>query len=53
MKAVIIDYNAGNIRSVENALKRLGIEPVITANKQQICQADKVIFPGWERLLPP
>ena len=46
MKAVIIDYNAGNIRSVENALKRLGVEPVITADKRQICQADKVIFPG-------
>ena len=46
MKAVIIDYNAGNIRSVENALKRLGVAPVITADEQLIRNADKVIFPG-------
>ena len=46
MKAVIIDYNAGNIRSVENALKRLNVVPVITADKQLIRHADKVIFPG-------
>ena len=46
MEVVIIDYNAGNIRSVENALKRLNIDPVITADKQLICHADKVIFPG-------
>lgn len=46
MEVVIIDYNAGNIRSVENALKRLNVEPVITANKQLIRHADKVIFPG-------
>ncbi|MCR4765967.1 MAG: imidazole glycerol phosphate synthase subunit HisH [Bacteroidaceae bacterium] len=46
MKVVIIDYNAGNIRSVENALKRLGVEPVITADHELIRTADKVIFPG-------
>lgn len=46
MEVVIIDYNAGNIRSVENALKRLNVEPVITADKQLIRHADKVIFPG-------
>lgn len=46
MKAVIIDYNAGNICSVENALKRLGVEPVITADQHLIQNADKVIFPG-------
>ena len=46
MEVVIIDYNAGNIRSVENALKRLNGEPVITADKQLIRHADKVIFPG-------
>ena len=46
MEVVIIDYNAGNIRSVENALKRLSVEPVITADKQMIRHADKVIFPG-------
>ena len=46
MEVVIIDYNAGNIRSVENALNRLSVEPVITADKQLIRHADKVIFPG-------
>ena len=46
MKIAIIDYNAGNIRSVDNALRRLGVEPVITADKQLITEADKVIFPG-------
>ena len=46
MEVVIIDYNAGNICSVENALKRLNVEPVITADKQLIRHADKVIFPG-------
>ena len=46
MEVVIIDYNAGNICSVENALKRLSVEPVITADKQLIRHADKVIFPG-------
>jgi glutamine amidotransferase len=42
----IIKYNAGNIYSVENALKRLGIEPVITADKELLQKADKIIFPG-------
>lgn len=46
MNVVIIKYNAGNIRSVSYALKRLGIEPEITADKQKIMSADKVIFPG-------
>lgn len=46
MNVVIIKYNAGNIYSVDYALKRLGITPVITADKEQIMSADKVIFPG-------
>lgn len=46
MNVVIIKYNAGNIRSVSYALKRLGIEAEITADKNKITQADKVIFPG-------
>lgn len=45
-KIVIIKYNAGNIRSVNNALLRLGYEAEITADPAQIQQADKVIFPG-------
>lgn len=43
---VIIKYNAGNIRSVSNALKRLGQDAEITADKEKIIRADKVIFPG-------
>ena len=43
---VIIKYNAGNIRSVNNALLRLGFEAEITANPDTIQKADKVIFPG-------
>ena len=43
---VIIKYNAGNIRSVNNALKRLNQEAEITADPEKIMKADKVIFPG-------
>lgn len=46
MKVVVIKYNAGNIRSVDYALKRLGVEALITADKEEIRSADKVIFPG-------
>jgi glutamine amidotransferase len=46
MNVVIIKYNAGNIHSVYLALKRLGIEAVVTDNAEEIKAADKVIFPG-------
>lgn len=46
MQLVIIKYNAGNIRSVDYALKRLGIEAKITGEAEEIKSADKVIFPG-------
>jgi len=46
MNIAIIDYNAGNVQSVYYALKRLGIEAKITADHQEIREADKVIFPG-------
>lgn len=42
----IIDYNAGNTRSVINALHRLGAHPVLTADAEVILRADKVILPG-------
>jgi glutamine amidotransferase len=42
----IIKYNAGNIYSVVYALKRLGIEPIVTADKELLQKADKIIFPG-------
>lgn len=46
MKVVIIKYNAGNICSVDYALKRLGVEAEISADMDVIRSADKVIFPG-------
>ena len=46
MNTVIIKYNAGNICSVDYALKRLGIDALITDDKEKILSADKVIFPG-------
>lgn len=42
----IIDYDAGNIKSVEKALIHLGEKPVITRDREEILQADKVILPG-------
>ncbi len=42
----IIKYNAGNIRSVQNALKRLGYDSKLTDDLEEIKAADKVIFPG-------
>jgi glutamine amidotransferase len=46
MSVVIIKYNAGNIRSVDFALKRLGVQAILTDDPVQIRSADKVIFPG-------
>jgi len=46
MKVAIIKYNAGNIRSVDHALKRLGVEAVITDDPGILMGADRVIFPG-------
>ena len=46
MKVAVLKDNAGNIRSVDYALKRLGVEAVITADKEILQSADKVIFPG-------
>ena len=42
----IIDYDAGNLKSVEKALEYLGEQTIITRDKQQILMADKVILPG-------
>ena len=46
MKIVIIDYGAGNVKSVQFALERLGYEAVCTNDSEVIQAADKVIFPG-------
>lgn len=42
----IIDYDAGNLKSVEKALLALGEQPVVTRDKDTILAADKVILPG-------
>ena len=42
----IIKYNAGNVRSVMNALHRLGVDAIVTDDSTLLREADKVIFPG-------
>lgn len=42
----IIDYDAGNLRNVENALHRIGQETKITRDRKELLKADKVILPG-------
>ena len=42
----IIDYDAGNLKSVEKALQALGEETVITRDREEILAADRVILPG-------
>ena len=46
MKVAVIKYNAGNVFSVLSALKRLGVEPILTDDPQQLQQAERVVFPG-------
>ena len=46
MKIAILKYKAGNIYSVINSLKRLGVEPVVTDDVNEVMTADKVILPG-------
>lgn len=42
----IIDYNAGNLRSVQNALQRLGASYIVTSSPAVLAKASKAIFPG-------
>ena len=46
MKLVIINYGAGNIKSIQFAFKRMGIDAVLSNDPDEILAADKVIFPG-------
>ena len=46
MEVAIVKYNAGNIYSVENALRRLGVEPLLTDDAALLRRADCVLFPG-------
>lgn len=46
MKIIILDYGAGNIKSIQFAFQRLGFEAVLTNSPEEIITSDKVIFPG-------
>lgn len=46
MKVAIVKYNAGNVQSVKYALQRLGVNPVLTNDAEELRSADRVIFPG-------
>jgi len=46
MNVAIVKYNAGNVYSVVNALKRLGIDPLLTDDAEELMKADRVLFPG-------
>ena len=46
MNVAIVKYNAGNVYSVVNALRRMGIEPLLTDDAEQLAKADRVLFPG-------
>ena len=46
MKLLIIDYGAGNIKSIQFAFKRLGINAILSNNIDEIKAADKIIFQG-------
>lgn len=46
MSVAIVKYNAGNIRSVVNALRRLGVDPLLTDDPAELRNASHVVFPG-------
>ncbi|MBD0831960.1 imidazole glycerol phosphate synthase subunit HisH [Aestuariibaculum sediminum] len=46
MKLVIINYGAGNIKSIQFAFKRLRVDAILSDNPEEILAADKIIFPG-------
>ena len=46
MDVAIVKYNAGNIYSVVNAMKRLGNNPILTDDAEMLQKADRVLFPG-------
>jgi len=46
MKIVIIDYDVGNVRSIINALKKVGIDSILSNKEDEIMSADGIILPG-------
>lgn len=45
-KVAVVKYNAGNVYSVLSALRRLGVEPLLTDDPEELRRADRVVFPG-------
>ena len=43
---IIVDYGAGNLKSIENAFQYLGYKPFITNNPKDILLGDAIVFPG-------
>ncbi len=46
MNLAIIDYDAGNVQSLKFALDKLGVDSILTKDRELISKSDKVIFPG-------
>ena len=46
MRIAVVKYNVGNIRSVMNALRRIGVEPLLTNDADELRRADRVLLPG-------
>lgn len=46
MQVAVVKYNAGNICSVINALRRIGVEPLVTDSATELAAANRIIFPG-------
>ena len=46
MSIIIIDYDAGNVKSLQFALNKLGVNSILSNDPEKISSADKVIFPG-------
>lgn len=46
MEVAVVKYNAGNIYSVLSALRRLGVDPILTDDAETLQKADRVLFPG-------
>lgn len=46
MKLAIVDLAYGNIGSIELAFRRLGLEPIVTADAEEICSAERIVLPG-------
>ena len=47
MEVAIVNYDVGNIKSIEHCLKRLGVSYKYTSDPQEILSENKVIFPGF------